>query len=155
MIAFNKTGKETDYIYDAVNSGKLSGNGKYTKKCHSFFDDKYGWVDIGSTFLPSEITSAFLYAKIEEMDKIQSKRLKIWNEYYDNLKVFKSTEKVILPNIPSYASNNGHMFYLVCKDIEGRNRLTEYLKSCDINTVFHYQSLHKSPFYKKKYNGRK
>lgn len=116
--------------------------------------NKYGWVDIGSSFLPSEIVSAFLYAQLEKLEVIQLKRLKIWNEYFKQLKPLNDNKKVILPFLPPYASNNGHMFYLVCKNINERNALMKYLKEKETNTVFHYQSLHKSPFYKDKYNGK-
>lgn len=116
--------------------------------------DKYGWVDIGSSFLPSEIVSAFLYAQIEELEKIQLKRLKIWNEYNRQLKSLNDNKKVMLPYLPPYASNNGHMFYLVCKNIEERDTLIKYLAGEEIYTVFHYQSLHKSQYYRNKYYGK-
>ena len=109
--------------------------------------DKYGWVDIGSSFLPSEIIAAFLYAQIEKLEKIQSKRIQIWNEYYKKLKSLKRNNKVILPYLPPYSGNNGHMFYLVCKNTKERDELIMYLKETGINAVFHYQSLHTSPFY--------
>jgi len=115
--------------------------------------DKYGWVDIGSSFLPSEIVSAFLFAQTEELEKIQRKRLLIWDEYYKRLKILGDTQKIILPFIPPYASNNGHMFYLICKDRRERDELIKVLAENNINAVFHYQSLHKSPFYKLKYTG--
>jgi dTDP-4-amino-4,6-dideoxygalactose transaminase len=116
--------------------------------------DKYGWVDIGSSFLPSEIVSAFLYAQTEEMDNIQKKRLMIWNEYFARLKSLGETNKVMLPFIPPYASNNGHMFYLVCKEKNERDDLIKVLYENNINAVFHYQSLHKSPFYMLRYKGK-
>lgn len=116
--------------------------------------NKYGWVDIGSSFLPSEITSAFLYAQLEELDSIQEKRITIWNEYYNGLKQFGENKKIVLPYLPSYAVNNGHMFFLVCKTNEERNRLIKHLADNNVNAVFHYQSLHKSPFYKDKYEGK-
>ena len=116
--------------------------------------DKYGWVDIGSSFLPSELTSAFLYAQLENLKIIQSKRLKIWNRYWDNLHEKAIQLGVLLPSIPKYASCNAHMFYLVCKDIEQRTGLIEHLKANNILAVFHYQSLHKSTFYSSKHDGR-
>lgn len=116
--------------------------------------DKYGWVDIGSSFLPSEITSAFLYAQLEELDMIQKKRIAVWEEYYKNLRQLGEEKKIILPYLPAYAVNNGHMFYIVCGSNDERNRLMKYLKDFGINTVFHYQSLHKSPFYINKYKGK-
>jgi dTDP-4-amino-4,6-dideoxygalactose transaminase len=116
--------------------------------------DKYGWVDLGSSFLPSEITAAFLWAQIENIEKIQTRRLEIWNEYYSNLKDWAEINTVQLPNIPLYATNNAHMFYLICPNLDFRNNLIDKLKQNNILAVFHYQSLHKSPFYLKNHDGR-
>jgi dTDP-4-amino-4,6-dideoxygalactose transaminase len=116
--------------------------------------DKYGWVDIGSSFLPSEMTSAFLWAQIENIEEIQSRRLEIWNEYSDKLKDWARKNHVQLPNIPDYATNNAHMFYMICPNLAFRNRLIEKLKQNNIMAVFHYQSLHKSPFYSNDHDGR-
>ena len=117
--------------------------------------NKYGWVDTGSSFLPSEITAAFLYAQIEELEKIQTKRKTIWEKYNN---AFRSdldlNYGVILPSIPKYATNNGHMYYLVCKNAEQRSNLISKLKEKDILAVFHYLSLHKSDYYGDKYNGK-
>jgi len=107
--------------------------------------DKYGWVDLGSSFLPSEVIAAFLYAQIENLDVIQNTRKKIWNRYYDGLKGV--SDKVKLPFIPSYATNNAHMFYLVTNSETERNELISYLKEKGIHSVFHYLSLHKSTYY--------
>lgn len=117
--------------------------------------DKYGWVDIGSSFLPSEIIAAFLYAQLEHLDTIQEKRTKIWQTYYAELKTLETQGKLRLPVIPDYATNNAHMFYVVCKNLKERSALIEHLKKNDILSVFHYLSLHKSPFYKKQHDGRK
>lgn len=107
--------------------------------------DKYNWVDVGSSYLPSDIIAAFLFAQLENIQKIQDKRKAIWNCYFENLSELK--EKIQLPFIPDFATNNAHMFYLVCKNIEQRDALIAHLKSHDIHSVFHYLSLHKSPFY--------
>lgn len=115
--------------------------------------DKYGWVDIGSSFLPSEITAAFLYAQLENLDEIQKKRVYIWKLYHEMLKPLESKGKVKLPVIPDFGSNNAHMFYLVCKDLDSRSGLIAHLNTHGINAVFHYISLHKSPFYQNKYKG--
>lgn len=115
--------------------------------------NKYGWVDTGSSFLPSEIIAAYLYAQIENLDTIQTKRKKIWNTYYEGLKAW-SFSNVRLPFVPEYATNNGHMFYLVCSGIGQRTALIEHLKENNIHAVFHYLSLHKSPYYSAKYDGR-
>lgn len=110
--------------------------------------NKYGWVDIGSSFLPSEISAAFLWAQLENVDLIQKKRKEIFLHYYEGLNEWANTNEIQLPNIPKYATNNGHMFYLVCKTIEQRTKLISKLKENGIMSVFHYLSLHKSDYYK-------
>jgi dTDP-4-amino-4,6-dideoxygalactose transaminase len=112
--------------------------------------DKYGWVDIGSSFLPSDIIAAFLYAQLENLDDIQTKRKQIWNHYNTGLKSLSNAGKISLPIIPKNASNNGHMFYIVCSNLKERTNLINYLQSKNIYAVFHYLSLHKSLFYLKK-----
>lgn len=114
--------------------------------------DKYNWVDVGSSYLPSDIIAAFLFAQLENIQKIQDKRKAIWNCYFENLSELK--DKIQLPFIPDFATNNAHMFYLVCKNIEQRDALIAHLKSNDIHSVFHYLSLHKSPFYADKNDGK-
>jgi dTDP-4-amino-4,6-dideoxygalactose transaminase len=116
--------------------------------------DKYGWVDIGSSFLPSELSSAFLYAQLEELKGIQERRLEIWNRYYRGLEFVFKDKSAQLPIIPNYATNNAHMFYLVCASEDERTGLISHLKSKDIHSVFHYQSLHASPYFKDKHDGR-
>lgn len=116
--------------------------------------NKYGWVDIGSSFLQSEILAAFLFAQLEQKDKIKSKRLRIWNKYYDGLSELQEKSFIKLPKIPNYSTNNGHMFYIVCRTLDERSGLIEYLKKNNIMSVFHYQSLHNSDFYKAKHDGR-
>lgn len=116
--------------------------------------DKYGWVDIGSSFLPSDINAAFLYAQLECLENIQNRRKAIWLLYQKNLLHLELKGKVQLPHIPAYASNNGHMFYMVCKNLAEREALIAYLKSKGIHAVFHYQSLHKSAYFKDKHDGR-
>ena len=114
--------------------------------------DKYNWVDIGSSFLPSDIIAAFLYAQLEHISTIQAKRIALWNTYNDGLQQIKN--KIQLPFIPNYATNNAHMYYLVCNSLEERTALIKHLKDADILAVFHYLSLHKSPFYEKKHDAR-
>ncbi|MCF8460014.1 MAG: dTDP-4-amino-4,6-dideoxygalactose transaminase [Flavobacteriales bacterium] len=116
--------------------------------------DKYGWVDIGSSFLPSELNAAFLYAQLENVVAIQKRRLEIWEQYYTGFQPLFETKKVRAPFIPNYAANNAHMFYLVCVSEEERTNLIAHLKSVDIHAVFHYQSLHASPYFKNKHDGR-
>ena len=113
--------------------------------------NKYGWVDMGSSFLPSEINAAFLWAQLENLEAIQNKRRKIWDLYYQGLKGIAAEGKVRLPKIPDYATNNGHMFYLVCRNLEERTGLIDYLKEHEIVAPFHYLSLHKSDYYTQHY----
>ena len=116
--------------------------------------DKYGWVDIGSSFLPSDIIAAFLYAQLENIGAIQAKRISLWEQYYNNLAGPLAAYGVRVPLLPSYATNNAHMFYLVCEDLSQRTKLIAYLKEMGIQTVFHYLSLEKSPYYADKHDGR-
>jgi dTDP-4-amino-4,6-dideoxygalactose transaminase len=116
--------------------------------------DKYGWVDIGSSFLPSEIIAAFLWAQLENLDQIQKQRTLIWQNYAVGLKEWASDNSVSLPFVPDYATNNAHMFYCVCKNLEQRSQIIEKLKSNSILAVFHYISLHTSPYYKGKHDSR-
>lgn len=109
----------------------------------------YEWIDVGSSFLPSEITSAFLYAQVLKIDQIQKKRVSIWSQYENELKPLAEKGFVKLPFIPDYASNNAHIFYLQCNNEEDRNSLISYLKERNISSLFHYLSLHRSPFQKK------
>ena len=111
--------------------------------------NKYGWVDTGSSFLPSEIIAAFLWAQLENLTAIQNKRKDIWDAYFNGLQVLEQQRKLRLPQIPSYASNNAHMFYLVCDSLATRSALIAHLKSKDIHAVFHYLSLNRSEFYLK------
>lgn len=116
--------------------------------------NKYGWVDMGSSFLPAEINAAFLWAQLENLDEIQAKRKSLWETYYKLLKPLAVKGYFSLPDMPEYASNNAHMFYLVCRNLEERTALIKYLKEHDIQAVFHYLSLHSSEFYKNKHDGR-
>lgn len=109
--------------------------------------NKYGWVDTGSSFLPAEINSAFLWAQLESLDEIQAKRRLLWEEYYKNLKELAETGKIHLPDLPDYATNNAHMFYLVCRNLDERSNLIKYLKDRQISAVFHYLSLHLSEYF--------
>jgi dTDP-4-amino-4,6-dideoxygalactose transaminase len=114
--------------------------------------DKYGWIDIGSSFLPSEINTAFLYAQLEALETIQNRRNSILEQYY------KGLDKLIelgigLPFIPEYSTNNAHIFYLICRNEKERTKLIEHLEKNEINAVFHYVCLHDSPYYKDKHDG--
>lgn len=109
--------------------------------------NKYGWEDTGSSYLPSESTAAFLFAQIENIKDIQQKRKLLWDTYYNGLLPLKN--RIKLPNVPEYATNNSHMFYIVLKNTNQRHLLIEYLKENNVYSVFHYLSLHKSPYYLK------
>lgn len=110
--------------------------------------NKYGWVDTGSSFLPSEINSAFLLAQLEQLDVIQNRRKAIWEMYYEGLKDLATQGLIQLPQIPDYATNNAHMFYFVCRNLDERTRLLAYLKEHGVLAVFHYLSLHLSGYYR-------
>ena len=116
--------------------------------------NKYGWMDVGSSFLPSEILAAFLYAQLENMDDIQTTRKRTWSRYALGLKNLEEAGKIELPVIPEYATVNGHLFHIVCADIDERTRLIAHLKSRGIHAVFHYISLHSSPYFEDKHDGR-
>ena len=115
--------------------------------------NKYGWVDTGSSFLPSEIIAAFLWAQIENLEAIQNKRKALWQAYYDAI-LTVNRQGITLPNLPCYATKNGHMFYLVMDSMEKRTSLIEKLKQNGFHAVFHYLSLHSSDYYKDKHDGR-
>ncbi len=116
--------------------------------------NKYGWVDMGSSFLPSEVNAAFLWAQLENIEDIQTKRKTLWDTYWKRLKPIAEKAPFSLPDIPPYATNNAHMFYLVLPSLEKRTALIAYLKENGVGAVFHYLSLHSSPYYKDKHDGR-
>ena len=115
--------------------------------------NKYGWCDKGSSFLPAEIVAAYLYAQLEQLSDIQAKRKHIWELYYQGLSGNIDPE-IRLPDIPEYATNNAHVFYLVCPSLAYRTQLMGYLKEQGIQTAFHYLPLHSSDYYKDKHDGR-
>lgn len=116
--------------------------------------DKYSWVDIGSSFLPSDMIAAVLYSQLEKYATIQQKRLAQWNRYFDNLKPLADLGCLELPFIPSYATNNAHMFYILCTSCEERQALIDHLRSKNIHAIFHYVPLHSAPYYQDKHDGR-
>ena len=109
--------------------------------------DKYGWVSLGSSYLPSEMIAAFLLAQLEAIDAIQEKRLAIWARYRRRLALIEDGGRVRLPMLPNFATNNAHMFYLTCADPETRTGLIAHLRAHDIMATFHYQALHASPYF--------
>lgn len=123
--------------------------------------NKYGWVDMGSSFLPAEINAAFLWAQLENLDEIQNKRKQLWNCYYERLSLLGENLRkeaggapFSMPDVPDYASNNAHMFYLAFPSLEARTALIKHLKDNGILAVFHYLSLHSSAYYADKHDGR-
>jgi len=116
--------------------------------------NKYGWVDTGSSFLPGEITAAFLWAQLEELEKIQTRRIELWNAYHNGLSEWANNNNVKQPFVPNYATVNGHMYYLVFPNGDVRTRFIAYLRENGIHSVFHYLSLHASPYYQGKHDNR-
>lgn len=116
--------------------------------------DRYGWVDIGSSFLPSELNAAFLWAQIENQRIIQKKRKEIWDRYHIALSLLSKSINICVPIIPEYATNNAHMYYFICGSTDERASLIDYLKERGVYAVFHYLSLHKSSYYKDKHDER-
>jgi dTDP-4-amino-4,6-dideoxygalactose transaminase len=108
--------------------------------------DKYTWMDFGSSYLPSELVSAFLWAQMEEADAITSRRLDVWNAYHRSLEPAEVAGKVRRPVIPAQCEHNAHMYYLLLPDLAQRTHLIEQLKQTGISAVFHYVPLHSSPF---------
>lgn len=111
--------------------------------------DKYTWVDFGSSYLPSDINAAYLYAQLELAEEINDNRLATWNLYNEGLQSLEEAEKIELPFIPQYCTHNAHMFYIKAKNLEERTKLISYLKSNGIGSVFHYVPLHSAPAGKK------
>ncbi|CAN5333300.1 dTDP-4-amino-4,6-dideoxygalactose transaminase [soil metagenome] len=109
--------------------------------------DKYEWVDAGSSFAPSELNAAFLFAQLQQLDAIQQRRRKLWQRYYTGLRVLEVSQQVQLPFVPEHCTHSAHVFYLVCASADERIGLINHLKGNGIQAVFHYLSLHKSPFY--------
>ncbi|MDB2587787.1 dTDP-4-amino-4,6-dideoxygalactose transaminase, partial [Flavobacteriaceae bacterium] len=116
--------------------------------------DKYSWVDTGSSFLPSEIISATLWAQLERIEDIIQMRVSLWNTYKKEFVNWLKSNELQMMSVPENSSNNGHMFYIICRDKEQRNDIIAKLKSMGIMSVFHYQSLHNSPFYQPRHDGR-
>lgn len=107
--------------------------------------DKYTWVDLGSSYLPSEIQAAYLWGQLEQAVHITANRLATWNAYHDAFADLAFAGKVELPSVPDNCVHNGHMFYLMCKDLDERTALLAHMKANDILAVFHYVPLHTAP----------
>lgn len=115
--------------------------------------DKYGWVDVGSSFLPSDLAAAYLLGQLDRLDDIQEKRKNIFASYRELLSPLHESGDLQLPFIPDYATHNGHLFYIVTRKPAQRNQLIQHLNKKGIQAVFHYLPLHQSPYYKAKYTG--
>jgi dTDP-4-amino-4,6-dideoxygalactose transaminase len=115
---------------------------------------KYEWKDIGSSYLPSELTTAVLFAQLEKHDLIQKRRKEIWTVYYETLRELETEGYFSLPAIPEFATNNGHLFYLITKSKIERDRLILFLGTHNIQAVFHYLPLHTSEYFSEKHDGR-
>ena len=107
--------------------------------------DKYTWMNYGSSYLPSELNAAYLWAQLEKADEINADRLRVWNRYNEGLSDLKEKGLIELPYIPSECTHNAHMFYVKTKDIDERTRFIDFLKKNDILSVFHYVPLHSAP----------
>ncbi|MCU0370642.1 MAG: dTDP-4-amino-4,6-dideoxygalactose transaminase [Bacteroidales bacterium] len=116
--------------------------------------NKYGWKDIGSSFLPSEIIAATLYAQLELFDEIQNKRKHVWDQYHSQLKPLEKEGLIRLPVLPAHATKNGNLFFLVTKSPAERDKLLVFLKNKGIRAVFHYLPLHSSDFFRDRHDGR-
>lgn len=107
--------------------------------------DKYTWVDYGSSYLPSELNAAYLWAQLEVAEKINDARLAVWNRYYEAFKLLAESRIIEIPGVPADSVHNAHMFYIKCKDLEERTAFIAYMKQHDISCVFHYIPLHSAP----------
>ena len=116
--------------------------------------DKYRWVDVGASYLPSDMVAAYLYAQLENIDEIQRRRIHLWELYYRELYDLTERGKIQLPSFPEFATNNGHMFYILCANLDERTNFINFLSEQSIKAVFHYLPLHQSPFYAGKHDGR-
>ena len=115
--------------------------------------NKYGWCDLGSSFLPSELNAAFLWAQLEQLEDIQGRRRHIWETYDKGLRG-RLDNDIRLPLLPAYATNNYHMYYMLCSSLEVRTALMNYLKNNGVQATFHYLPLHSSKYYEDRHDGR-
>ena len=116
--------------------------------------DQYEWVGLGASYMPSDMIAGMLYAQLENIEDIQKKRILIWERYFENLKILQEKNLANIPHIPEYATNNGHLFYLLLHDKKQRDALIDFLDKNHVMAVFHYLPLHNSPYFKNKHDGR-
>lgn len=107
--------------------------------------DKYTWREYGSSYLPSDMLAAYLWAQLLDADKIQGARMRIWNKYFESFQELAKSGKVSLPEVPEDCVHNAHIFYLICRSFKERTDLISFLKQNEISAVFHYIPLHSSP----------
>ena len=138
--------RDNKYIEEAE---IIREKGTNRSKFHRGQIDKYTWVNYGSSYLPSELNAAYLWAQLEKAEEINESRLECWNRYYCNLEELEKEGKITLPQIPEDCVHNAHMFYIKTKDIEERTRFIEYMKERGVLCVFHYIPLHSAPAGKK------
>ena len=149
---------ETKNYYMGEGGAILINNAFYNKKSEiirekgtnrsQFFRGqvaKYNWVDYGSSYLPSDLNAAYLWAQLQEADSINEDRLKTWKKYNNALKKFEEKGIISLPKIPNECEHNAHMYYLKCKNLEERTRFIDFMKQNNINCAFHYIPLHSAP----------
>lgn len=116
--------------------------------------EEYGWVDLGSSFLPSDLTAAFLYSQLQEIDDIQKRRIKLWEHYHKRLLSLREAGKIYFPDLPEYATRNGNMFYITMPDRQKRDEVLSAMHHEEVLAVFHYLPLHESAYFKKRHDGR-
>lgn len=121
---------------------------------HRHRRSKYEWRDVGSSFLTSELNAAVLYGQLNQIEEIQERRIRIWNHYNEGLKPLESEGWIRLPDIPDFASINGHLFFMECDTSDTRDQLIRHLSDKGVQAVFHYLPLHQSPFYRDRHDGR-
>ncbi len=134
--------RDEKYIEDAE---ILREKGTNRSKFYRGQIDKYTWVNQGSSYLPSDMNAAYLWAQLEMAEEMNDARLAVWNRYYAELKLLAEEGKIELPTVPADCEHNAHMFYIKTKDIEERTRLIDFLKENGILSVFHYIPLHSAP----------
>ena len=144
----NETGKVKVYkenMYRPLAGYRLIASKTDRSKYYRGQVDKYRWMNFGSSYLPSDMNAAYLYAQFEMADEINDSRIARWNQYYELLSPLKEAGKIELPAVPENCVHNGHMFYIKTRDLEERGRLIDFMRANDILTVFHYVPLHSAP----------
>jgi dTDP-4-amino-4,6-dideoxygalactose transaminase len=128
---------------------------KGTNRCQFYRGeiDKYGWIDVGSSFLASELTAAVLWAQLERLEDLQKSRLRVWSRYHNVLSPYIKNNIVKVTPLPEYATNNAHLYAIICSSLQARTELLSHMRARGILATFHYQPLHNSPFFAPRYTG--